>query len=185
MSVSTKYDDGALMMIKNPSAYDLLLLGLLRKQAMHGYQLIEIIDRVMASCVDLKKPTAYFLLNRMAKAGWVTSSNHKHENRPIKKVYEITQEGEKAFRELLRENLNTTIVPDRINDFGIIFSEELDDSELEISLLTRQSQLMQEIDRVKSAPLHSGRIQWMVEHHLSTLQHELDWNTTLLERISR
>ena len=44
----------------------LLLLGILRRQEMHGYQLFEFIDRDLAACTNLKKPTAYYLLNRMA-----------------------------------------------------------------------------------------------------------------------
>ncbi len=172
------------MPVKNHSEYDLLLLGLIRKQAMHGYQIMETIQLALTSCVDLKKPTAYFLLNRMAKVGWIMADEQKGGNRPAKKVYQLTPEGEKAFHQLLRENLNTSHFPEHLNDFGLIFSEELDDSELEKSLQTRRQQLEKEIERVKSAPIHPGRIQWMLEHQLSTLQHELDWNTSLLERIT-
>jgi DNA-binding PadR family transcriptional regulator len=46
----------------------LLLLGLLRRQEMHGYQLNEFIEEKMHSCIDLKKPTAYYLLDKLAQA---------------------------------------------------------------------------------------------------------------------
>ena len=51
----------------------LLLLGLLRRQEMHGYQLNEFIDNNLALCTDLKKPTAYYLLDQMSKDGWISA----------------------------------------------------------------------------------------------------------------
>ncbi len=49
----------------------LLLLGLLRMQDMHGYQINDFIDAFLAVCVDVKKPTAYYLLNKMHADGWI------------------------------------------------------------------------------------------------------------------
>jgi len=51
---------------------ELLLLGLLRQSEMHGYKIIEFIERDLAICTDLKKPTAYFLLDKMAQNGWIS-----------------------------------------------------------------------------------------------------------------
>lgn len=51
---------------------ELLLLGLLQQQEMHGYQLHEFIDSYMQTCVDLKKSTAYYLLEKMAKDGFLS-----------------------------------------------------------------------------------------------------------------
>ena len=45
----------------------LLLLGLLRREDMHGYRLNEFIERDMAFCTDVKKPTAYYLLDKLAE----------------------------------------------------------------------------------------------------------------------
>lgn len=49
----------------------LLLLGILRQQEMHGYQLYEFIERDLAACTNLTKPTAYYLLNKMAEDNWI------------------------------------------------------------------------------------------------------------------
>jgi len=51
----------------------LLLLGLLRRQEMHGYQLNEFIEEKMHFCIDLKKPTAYYLLDKLAQEGLLIS----------------------------------------------------------------------------------------------------------------
>jgi DNA-binding PadR family transcriptional regulator len=39
-------------------------LGLLRQASMHGYQLLDFIERYLSTCTDLKKPTAYLALER-------------------------------------------------------------------------------------------------------------------------
>ena len=48
---------------------ELLLLGFLRREQAHGYRLNEFIEREMTACTDIKKPTAYFLLDKMAHEG--------------------------------------------------------------------------------------------------------------------
>ena len=74
---------------------ELLLLGLLREKGMHGYQLLEFIDTQMSMCVDLKKPTAYFLLERMTATGWIRFEQSQEGNRPPRRVYTITPKGRK------------------------------------------------------------------------------------------
>jgi DNA-binding PadR family transcriptional regulator len=83
----------------------LLLLGLLRSQEMSGYQLNELIDSHMRASVRLKKPTAYRLLSKMADDGWITYTEERQGNRPLRRVYAITPKGEAAFQQLLRDSL--------------------------------------------------------------------------------
>ena len=52
---------------------ELLLLGLLRKREMHGYQLSEFLETHLVMFFDIKKATAYNLLGKMEKSGWVSS----------------------------------------------------------------------------------------------------------------
>ncbi|MGD8597706.1 MAG: helix-turn-helix transcriptional regulator, partial [Anaerolineae bacterium] len=73
---------------------ELLLLGLLRSQDMHGYQLHEAIDSHLGMGVQLTKPTAYRLLSNMADDGWVTFREEQEGNRPPRRVYAITPKGE-------------------------------------------------------------------------------------------
>ena len=80
----------------------LLLLGLLRQTDMHGYMLNEHLDGVAP--VSLKKPTAYNLLDRMEKDGWIVGHDESTGDRP-RKVYSVTEEGDAAFFRLLREQV--------------------------------------------------------------------------------
>ena len=102
---------------------ELLLLGLLRSQEMHGYQLHEAIDSHLGMGVQLTKPTAYRLLSNMAEDGWVTYREEQEGNRPPRRVYAITAQGEVAFQRLLRENLANyqpvgVHMPDRVGFSG-------------------------------------------------------------------
>ena len=84
---------------------ELLLLGFLRREQAHGYRLNEFIEREMAACTDIKKPTAYFLLDKMAQQGWITMRETREGNRPPRRVYRLTAKGEAQYQKLLRENL--------------------------------------------------------------------------------
>ena len=101
---------------------ELLILGLLRNQAMHGYQLMDRIHKVMSVCADLKRPTSYFILEKMKGKGWVTSTTVKDGKRPERRVYQITEAGEGAYQSILRESLRTPLKMDSRGDivFGFI-----------------------------------------------------------------
>lgn len=80
----------------------LLLLGLLRQTDMHGYLLNEHLES--GSPVSLKKPTAYNLLDRMERDGWVEGRDESTGDR-TRKVYSVTARGEEVFFDMLREQL--------------------------------------------------------------------------------
>ncbi len=80
----------------------LLLLGLLRQSEMHGYMLNAHLD--CTAPISLKKPTAYNLLDRMEEDGWVEHRDEPTGDRP-RRVFSVTAEGERAFLNLLRQQL--------------------------------------------------------------------------------
>ena len=65
---------------------ELLLLGLLRSQEMHGYELNEFIDSHLGATVHLKKPTAYRLLNGIVDEGWISYTEEQEGNRPPRRA---------------------------------------------------------------------------------------------------
>lgn len=164
---------------------ELLLLGLLRRQDMHGYKLHEFIDSTMAMCVDLKKSTAYYLLDKMEKAGLVAQSTEQIGNRPLRRVYTLTDKGEARFQELLRDNLRAHL-PARFNgDIGLAFLDELPATEAISLLEQRRSQLVAVLEEAQATPSHQGSLQFVVEHQRFHLESELDWLDTVLARLTR
>jgi DNA-binding PadR family transcriptional regulator len=153
----------------------LLLLGLLRRQEMHGYQLNEFIDNNLALCTDLKKPTAYYLLDQMSKDGWIFAETEQEGNRPPRRVYRLTQAGELAFQRLLRENLCAYTPINFPGDVGLAFMDWITPAET-LPLLEEQKELAQmRLNAVKTIPAHTGSLALIFSHQRHHLQAELDW----------
>ncbi len=154
---------------------ELLLLGLLRRADMHGYQLHEFINQNMASCVDLKKPTAYYLLDKMAEAGWIQPTEIQEGNRPPRQVYQITPAGEAAYQRLLRENLAAYHPVRFAGDIGLAFLDTLPPDERRAALLARRAALAAELAAAQAIPPHGGSMQLVIDHLRQHLAAELDW----------
>ena len=154
---------------------ELLLLGLLRRQEMHGYQLYEFIERELASCTDMKKPTAYFLLNKMVQDGWITEEQMQEGHRPPRRVFRLTSSGEAEYQRLLRANLASYSPTYFTGDIGIAFMDDLDPTEALALLESRRAELMTDLQTIHSVPEHPGASQWVVKHQARHLSAELEW----------
>ncbi len=163
---------------------ELLILGLLRNQAMHGYQLMDRIHKVMSVCADLKRPTSYFILEKMKGKGWVTSTTVKDGKRPERKVYQITEAGEGAYQSILRESLRTPLKMDSRGDIVFGFIQDLPNEE-SITLLDERKQLLEnDLAEVRSIPAHSGGPKWVIEHREQTIEREIQWVNQIIGRLS-
>jgi DNA-binding PadR family transcriptional regulator len=161
----------------------LLLLGLLRRQEMHGYQLFEFIDRDLAYCTDLKKPTAYYLLNKMAQDGWIEEEMIQDGNRPPRRVYRMAPAGEAAYQRLLRESLQSYSPITFKGDVGLAFTDDLNPGEARRLLELRRAALQADLAEVQATPPHAGGIQWVIDHQIYHLQTELKWLDEIFARL--
>lgn len=162
---------------------ELLLLGILRQQDMHGYQLHEFIDTNLAACTDLKKATAYFLLDRMAAKGWVTFEQAQQGNRPPRRVYRITPAGEQAFHTMMRVNL-ATYAPTRFSgDIGLAFIDALKPAEAAQLLRQRRAAMAEVLSALQSTPDHAGGAQLIIDHQRRHLAAELEWLDEVIARV--
>lgn len=159
----------------------LLLLGILRQQEMHGYQLYEYIDKALSACTDMTKPTAYYILNKMADEGWISEELTQEGNRPPRKVYRLTPLGEAEFQHLLRENL-AHFTPVNFPDvIGLAFLDLLPVEESNALLKQRREELKEALQAAQSTPTHPGSLQWVVKHQIDYLTWELDWVDQLIK----
>ena len=161
----------------------LLLLGLLRMQEMHGYKLNDFLDVFLAVCVDVKKPTAYYLLNKMHQDGWIAVEEQQEGNRPVRRIYSITADGEFAFQELLRDNLGSYSPVQFDGDIGLAFMDALPNEELNCLLSQRRDVLEQKIAAVDAVPDHPGNFQLMIDHQARHLRAELKWLDDVIGRL--
>jgi DNA-binding PadR family transcriptional regulator len=107
--------------IKEPSrGYQLrvvqeVLLALLAKEPSHGYQLRARLQLALGPLADaMNAGQVYVTLNRLEKAGLVTSERVGQTDRPDRKVYELT----KAGHERVVEWLGDTSWPDWPTPYG-------------------------------------------------------------------
>jgi DNA-binding PadR family transcriptional regulator len=164
---------------------ELLLLGFLRREQAHGYRLNEFIEREMTACTDIKKPTAYFLLNRMAKQGWITMHETREGNRPPRRVYRLTARGEEQYQKLLRENLGSFIPSKFPGDVGLAYADDLDPQEILPLLAQRRIALGAHLDETRQVPEHAGSLQLLIDHQIRHLEAELNWLDEVIAKFKK
>jgi len=163
---------------------ELLLLGLLRQHEMHGYELHGFIERVMSTCVDLKKATAYFLLDKMTRAGWVSVSETREGKRPARKTYQLTAAGVAEFHRQLRDNLGGFNAAKTGDDVGLAFMDALEPAEVLALLTQRRARVSEQLAEYQHAPQHAGSLQLLIDHQVHYLKSELEWVNTVIHTVA-
>jgi DNA-binding PadR family transcriptional regulator len=161
----------------------LLLLGLLRTGSMHGYQLNDFIESTLATCVQIKRPTAYYVLNKMQADGWVEETEEQEGNRPPRRIYSITTTGEAAFQELLRQNLASYELAQFAGDVGLAFLGEVPADEGLALLQQRRDVIQEQLAQTLTIPLHPGSLQLTIDHQIRHLTAELAWLDEVMARL--
>ena len=104
----------------------LVILGLLQKRDLHGYEIKHIIEEHMGDWTSIAFGSIYFALRKLLEEGCVREvSVGRAGNRPSKTVYGITDKGRAEFRRLLERLWQE---PERIFyafDIALFFSTEL------------------------------------------------------------
>lgn len=164
---------------------ELLILGLLRDWDTHGYQLVDFLEKRLSYLVDLKKPTTYALLERLRRDGHVTMSVEREGNRPERRVYKVTPEGEAYFFQLLRKNLRGFERPRFPDAIGIYFLQALPAEEADALLSERLMTLDEELQEFEpKVAAHEGMAAHPVlQHYVVHLQAERTWLASLLHTL--
>ncbi|MCF7793305.1 MAG: PadR family transcriptional regulator [Candidatus Cloacimonetes bacterium] len=85
------------------SRVDLVVLGLLKHQPMHGYKIVSFFEkRGLTLWTRVKTASVYKALQRLEKHGFIVGKKKQEDNNPPKKVFTITASGKKKFMEILR-----------------------------------------------------------------------------------
>lgn len=161
----------------------LLLLGLLRVQEMHGYQINELIDAHLGSSIQLTKPTVYKLLGIMVEDGWIQYHEEQDGNYPIRRVYQITAEGEEAFQRLLRQSLGDYKPVSYLGNVGLVFLDGLPGEEAAALLQRRREEIAKLVAELQADEQHQGGFQLMLSYQLGQLEAELAWIDQVITRL--
>jgi DNA-binding PadR family transcriptional regulator len=163
---------------------ELLLLGLLRRWGTHGYQLHDFLETRLAFLTDLKKPTAYARLERLRRDGYVSVRSERAGNRPERRVYAITTEGDAHFLQLLRQNLGVFSPPGFPDAIGLYFLDALPASEARLLLEQRLAAIENRLRefRPKVAGHRGLAVQPVLEHYVAHLEADRSFLAELLRR---
>lgn len=137
----------------------LIILGLVKKSPMHGYELQRVMQQTRADqWAGLLKGSIYHALKRMAAEGLLKVRAGESARSRVKAVYEITARGRTEFKQLLRAAWQA---PDRgfpASLFGAVaFLDELPSDEVlgliaaHRATLTRELAAWREAERSRSA----------------------------------
>jgi len=79
----------------------LISMVVLTKRPMHGYELMQQVNRVTGGAISVKEATLYPTLRRMEKMGFVSSEWQRSSRGPRKRIYHITRFGDEYLEEAL------------------------------------------------------------------------------------
>jgi DNA-binding PadR family transcriptional regulator len=181
--MALKLADTALFKTPSHAARTLMLLGLLQRGPLHGYELYRIIVAHGAIYSDFKKPTLYHLLGSLKASGAVkmTSEAGARGRRGERMIYSLTKKGQRLFNELLRATLGVYQPVHTGLDVAIVFMARLPPVEARALLTARRKSVLARRDLISSEPPPSTpgkRIvpaQLALDHAHGLLDAELAW----------
>lgn len=167
----------------------LMLLGLLQRGPMHGYELHRVVSAHGGLYADLKKANVYYLLDRLAKDGYVEVRHEPGARgaRGERLVYQLTAAGRDRFGELLRRVLTGFDPVHTGVDVAVVFlgmlpaAEAVDHlAQRRRAVADRREQVAAELGEVSRAGLPA---ELAADHLLSLIEAELAWVDRALARL--
>lgn len=166
----------------------LLLLGLLTSQDRHGYEINDFIEHQLHCVIDLKKATAYQLLDRLEQHELISGRIEAQEMKPSRKVYALTPAGHAHFLTLLAAQLRAEeplILPGNV---PVMFYEHLTDQERLTALRERLEKLVKRMETyaflLTKVPLTTG-VGMAMGRIQALTQADFNWTQGLVRRLTQ
>jgi len=83
--------------MKTRPATEYVLLGALYSGPMHGYEIINFLQKSLGGSWYVSTSQLYTVLKRLEKIGLIKGSLKHQESRPSKRIFSVTQKGKEAF----------------------------------------------------------------------------------------
>ena len=166
---------------------ELLLLGLLKEGAKHGYEIKKMIKEILLLFAGLEIKSIYYPLRVLEKKVLLIKSIVKQSKRPNRLIYSLTEQGEARFNSLLLRSFLDFKRPRFSLDISLYFLRYVKPKVLRrriqarIRLLERISRgLTQMVRSLKNKK--SPSFLWLIlEHNLEMLNTELRFLERLLK----
>lgn len=169
----------------------LVILGILRRQALHGYEIKHIIEEHMGDWTSIAFGSIYFALGKLAEEEFIEKiATEQKGSRPSRSIYQITEAGRQEFMRLLRQVWQDIERQYFTFDIALSFIDALPIEEATGYLRGRVAQLqaiLQHLDAHQQEQLANEQVPRLAaavfEHSRVHLQAELAWTQDLLEKI--
>jgi DNA-binding PadR family transcriptional regulator len=184
------------MTVSPDSPRDLYVLGMLSRGKTYGHELMKVVRVSHADrWVSLSEKHVYYVLEKLARKGWVTETEERDGALPARRVYELTAAGRAALVSLLRsEVLREAFLPSPFDAvFGTLaYSEALSQAELlellraRRDVLARRSEEDELPDGGRSAEKQYGYLaRALYQKHQLLLRAEIGWLDGVIRRVRR
>jgi len=166
---------------------ELLLLGLLRENPKHGYEIKKEIRKILSLFAGLELKSIYYPLEILEKKGLIGKRSAKSGRRPERRVYYLTDKGSERFSELLSKSFLNFKRPQFSLDLSLYFLGYIEPRiakrrlKARMQILKKLSQGLSEmLLTLKKKP---SSLVYMLEHNLHMLEAELEFLTGLVKRL--
>jgi DNA-binding PadR family transcriptional regulator len=163
---------------------EIFLLSMISQSPRYGYEIAQFLDETNSNLwINISMPYVYRLLKNFEDRGWVKAQMVESDNRPNKKVFQITKAGKKALDEELSKgrfkidkiyfNIDVALavytITDKRFNLKALIDNQIDEIEKELEQFN-----MENMDKEK---LTEDAILAMliIQHRIGFFQSELEW----------
>ncbi|MBU1727224.1 MAG: PadR family transcriptional regulator [Candidatus Omnitrophica bacterium] len=167
---------------------ELLLLGLLRENPKHGYEIKKKIREILSLFAGVELKSIYYPLRVLEKKGLVLKHTGKKGRRPQRLIYALTPKGKRRFEELLSRSFLDFRRPQFSLDLSLYFLEYLKPELAHRRLRARQTILkkiskgLKQMITAKDKKMRASLIR-ILEHNQQQLEAESRFLANLTEII--
>jgi DNA-binding PadR family transcriptional regulator len=159
---------------------DLVVLGLLKEQPMHGYQIKHQIElRKLDHWAQVSLPSIYYTLNRLEEKGCIIAHHEKVGKMPERIVYRLTPKGEQRLARLVEKALVSDKIPEDDFSVGVAFMYGLEKEKVEACLEKKVELLKKHADILnKDLTAYQGKIPfnwlYLIQNGLEHISMEIE-----------
>ncbi len=176
--------------------YELFVLGELKTEPKHGYELQTILKNTVGPIRTISSGTLYPLISRLVKNGRISHHKENPENGRPRKIYEITENGNEHFLELMKKPLEYNTDTELIFHFKLTYFQYVT-QDLQLECLQHYLEYLQYIlkDVISSESLiiskkqipEKKRIQILrlFDHRKHVTMADIEWAKKEIERIKK
>jgi DNA-binding PadR family transcriptional regulator len=172
--------------LKGENVLELAILGVLKEQPMHGYELRHYLSFIVGHIWQLSYGTLYPALRRLEKRGELTKQTIRDGRGPAKHVYALTAQGERTFLTMMAEVASPTEISDphkftlRLVFFRYIASEQRCGLlEHRLKFLREQRESLEEMSAIPGSGLDHFR-RALIGYHAKLNAEEIAFVESLL-----